>query len=132
MRSKWISIVTAALACTLWSAQGAQPGPNKTLPLPDLSKGILLRVAYVENPRFAPLSEAQIGAILAQSAGAMKQHFGVEVRFNPPTRLPIAPLFAAISARRRAAAESARLDPTADAPTQERLARTLQIGRAHV
>jgi hypothetical protein len=125
MRSKWIGSWTVALACTMGSVEGAQPGPNQSLPLPDLSKGTLLRVAYVENPRFAPLSEAQITAILAQSASTMKQHFGVEVRFNPPTRLPIAPLFAAISARRRAAAESARLDPTNDAPTQERLARTL-------
>ncbi len=118
---QWLAL--ALLFCGFCSAPaGAQPAPAKTIALPDVSHGVDLRVAYADNPRFAPLSDAQLGAILAQAAGVAKQHFGVEVRFGKPSHLTVSELFSAMSERGAAKAEKARLDPTGLAATQQTLA----------
>ncbi len=135
----WARVCIVSLALAAFSPAWAQVGtaaitpstPSdtlKNLPLPgpsSLVQPLALRVAYAENPRFAPLADSQIDAILAHAAQAVQAHFKIELRFETPVRVPLADLFAAIPAKTRDKAEKTRLDATGHAPTRERLARGL-------
>ncbi len=121
-------VLTFGLALTAMhtaSAQTPSADKAKNLPLPSLTQPVQLRVAYAENSRFAPLTDAQIDAVLAHATQAVQAHFKLELRFDAPVRVPLADLFAAISVKTRDKAEKARLDATEHAPTRERLARSL-------
>ena len=101
----------------------AETGADRNLPLPKLNGSAHLRVAYAENPRFPPLADDQLRAILEHSVVAVQQHFGIRLSFAPLERVLLADLFHGIPARARAQAEKERLDATTYEPTLERLAR---------
>ena len=113
-----IGVLAAALTAH------AQPA-GKSLPLPDLSKPVTLRVAYIHNPRFEPLPAERLGRVLVLTAGHMKAHLGVSVAFEPPVEVPIIKVFAALPPRLVARAESQRLDAAINDFALERLAREL-------
>ena len=122
------SVVAFGLVMTLASAACAQTpssDPAKNLPLPSLAQPVALRIAYAENPRFPPLTDMQMRAVLAQAAEAVRTHFKLELRFEPPVQVNLADLFAAIPTATRQKAEKNRMDATDHAPTRERLARSL-------
>ena len=93
------------------------------MPVPVLKGAAHLRVAYAENPRFVPLSAAQLEAILADSVVAVQQHFGIKLTYSRLERVPLSDLFAGIPPKARARADKSRLDATVYEPTRERLAR---------
>jgi len=115
----WIIGVLAAVLTA-----NAQP-VAKSLPLPDVSKPVTLRVAYIHNPRFEPFSAGRLGRVLALTAGHVKEHLGVSVAFAPPVEVPIIKVFAALPPRLAAVAESQRLDAAINDFALERLAREL-------
>ncbi|MBC7435548.1 MAG: hypothetical protein H7332_05710 [Bdellovibrionales bacterium] len=115
----WMLCVLAALM------PAAQAQTGKPIALPDVAKGVTLRVAYVHNPRFAPLPAAQLDDILAQTAVQLQKHMGLKVAFAAPVELPIIKVFAALSPRTAAQAESQRLDPTTNEFALERMAKHL-------
>lgn len=85
-------LVTACLV-------GSEP---RQVPLPQLPPGPLtLRVAHVVNPRLPRMDAEQLEALLAATAAAAHEHFGVELRFTKPRELPIDKLFAQIPEARR-------------------------------
>jgi hypothetical protein len=116
-------LLLAALAGNAWAQPHA--GAGKPLPLPDLSGGVTLRVAYVENPRLPPLPAQRLDAILALTRGELKNQLGITARFTQPERLPIGPLFAALSPRLTLEAERERVDATLEPARLEPLARRL-------
>ena len=116
-----LALLAGALGNPLW----ALPNKANNIALPDVSQTVDLRVAYVENPRFAALPKAHLDAVMAQAAIAVRQHFGLDVRFAALQTLPISTVFSRISERSAAKAEKARIDPTADARLREKLASSL-------
>lgn len=89
----------------LMAAGCAVPGWAATVPLPRLGADpVALRVAYLVNPRLPRMDAAQLNLLLEAMRGAVREHFGVELRFAPVKELPIAEVFATIPARRRAQA----------------------------
>ncbi len=114
-----------ALVCSAGGAPLMAQPVSKNIALPDVSQAVELRVAYADNPRFAPLADDQIEAVLAQSIAAVRQHFGIALSYSPVKRVPIAALFSGIPARAADTAEKTRIDPTDDTLTQIRLARDL-------
>ena len=117
----WVFCALAALA-TSAQAQPQAKAP-KSLPLPDVRKGVTLRVAYVHNPRFPALPAAQLGRVLTLASGHLKRHVGLEVAFAPPVELPIIKVFAALSPRLAVVAEAQRLDPGVNEVGMDRLSR---------
>ncbi|MCP5145058.1 MAG: hypothetical protein H6978_09585 [Gammaproteobacteria bacterium] len=82
------------------------------VPLPVLgSAPVMLRVAYIENPRFASLDDDSIAAILAATATLTRNHFHTDIRFSSITRLSINDVFATIPRSAREAAEEATYRP---------------------
>ncbi|MET0312145.1 MAG: hypothetical protein ABW051_08850 [Burkholderiaceae bacterium] len=78
------------------------PAQAKTLPLPKLPRGpVDMRVAYAVNPRLARMEPAGLQILLAAMQGAVREHFGVDLRFAPVRELPIASLFDTIPPERR-------------------------------
>lgn len=69
-----------------------EPVPLLTLP----DGPIRLRVLYIENPRFAPVSDRAIAIILAEAHASVKAHFGVEIQFGPTDKAQIETVFARI------------------------------------
>ncbi|MBC7379838.1 MAG: hypothetical protein H7346_20710 [Burkholderiaceae bacterium] len=115
----WMLCVLAALA----PAVRAQTG--KPLPMPDIAKGVTLRVAYVHNPRFPALPADQLNLILLQTADQLQKQLGLKVAFTAPVELPIIKVFAALNPRIAAQAEALRLEPTTNEYALERLAKQL-------
>ncbi|MES2975646.1 MAG: hypothetical protein V4757_18650 [Pseudomonadota bacterium] len=115
----WVFCALAALAAA------AQAQASRPLPLPDVRKGVALRVAYVHNPRFPALPAAQLDRVLALAAAHLKSHFGLAVAFGQPVELPVARVFSALSPRLAAVAEAQRLDPGVNEFGLERLSREL-------
>ena len=78
------------------------------VPLPVLPKRpIKLRVAYLENPRFAPVSDAAIKVILAEANKIVQTHFGVTLQFEPAEKIELEAVFSRIPLiYKRAAAKS--------------------------
>jgi hypothetical protein len=113
-----IGIVAAVLTAH------AQPS-SKWLPMPDVSKPVSLRVAYIHNPRFEPLPAERLGRVMALTASHVKEHLGVSVSFVPPVEVPIIKVFAALPPRLAAIAESQRLDAAINDFALDRLARGL-------
>ena len=91
--------------------------------MPVLQGSAHLRVAYADNPRFPPLSAAQLESILGYAVVAVQQHFGIKLSYSRVERVVLADLFNGIPSKARARAEKARLDATSYEPTRERLAR---------
>jgi len=76
-----------------------------TVPLPQLGAGpVEMRVAYAINPRLPRMDAAQLATLLDAMRDAVREHFGVELRFAPVKEVPLAALFATIPARRSAQA----------------------------
>ncbi len=71
----------------------------KILPLPALpEQTIHLRAVYVFNPRFPGVDKAQQQAILDKTQQLVKQHFGLDVAFDPPIdAIPIERFFRNLS-----------------------------------
>ncbi|MCJ0762884.1 hypothetical protein [Variovorax terrae] len=113
------------LAALLTAAWAQPPGADRPVPLPDLSNGVTLRVAYVENPRLPALPAPRLDAILALTARQLQAHLGIAARFTEPQHLPIGPLFSALSPRLALEAERQRLDATPDPARLEPLVRPL-------
>ncbi len=103
-------------------AMADQPAA-KTLPLPVLQGVTHLRVAYADNPRFAPLPSKQLESILGHAVVAVHLHFGIKLSLGNMEKIQMSELFSGIPAKARARAEKARLDATTYEPTRERLAR---------
>lgn len=101
----------------------AEQAGAKNLPVPVLQGVSHLRVAYAENPRFAPLSPAQLESVLGHAVVAVQHHFGIKLSFTRLERVHLSDLFSGITAKARAGAEKERLDATTYEPTRERLAR---------
>ena len=123
-----IALCMVVLVCWLVlhvPASGAQGTRARHLPLPDVSGPVSLRVAYVENPRFAPLPPARLSAILAMARKDMLQQLGVAVDFAPPAMLPIDRVLGTMSPALAKEAERARMDATLDPRKLERLVPTL-------
>lgn len=79
--------------------------PAPVVPLPVLPAApIELRVAYAVNPRLPRMDEAQLALLLDAMAGAVREHFGLQVRFAPVQVIALDTLFGTIPADRRAAA----------------------------
>ncbi len=96
----------------------------KNLPVPVLQGAAQLRVAYAENPRFAPLSPLQLESVLSHAALAVQHHFGIKLSYSRLERVQLSDLFSGIPAKARARAEKERVEATTYEPTRERLART--------
>ncbi len=119
---RWLWAVV--ILTMLWGSFAFADQPAaKFLPLPVLDGKAQLRVAYADNPRFPPLSSAQVESILGHAAVAVQQHFGIKLGYSRVERVVLADLFAAIPPKARARADKARLDATSYEPTRERLAR---------
>ena len=89
------------LGAVLAAGSTAQVGAA-TVPLPRLGTDpVELRVAYAINPRLPRMDAAQLATLLEAMRGAVREHFGVELRFAPVKEVPIATLFATIPAQRR-------------------------------
>ncbi|MGE0330033.1 MAG: hypothetical protein AB7P37_05020 [Ramlibacter sp.] len=87
------------------AAAHTAPARAATVPLPRLGAGpVELRVAYAINPRLPRMDAAQLATLLDAMRGAVREHFGVELRFAPVKEVPLAALFATIPAARRAQA----------------------------
>lgn len=95
-------LVGAALAALLMLPGCHAPAEREQVPLPDLSRQpIEMRVAYLHNPRFPRMDQAQLQALLASARQATLEHFGVEIRFSEPREIPIQVAFAAIPTEER-------------------------------
>ncbi|WP_298932656.1 hypothetical protein [uncultured Ramlibacter sp.] len=93
-------LVALAMACLAGCA--SPPPAMQVVPLPVLPQGpVDMRVAYAVNPRLPRMDAAQLQLLLASMGEAVRQNFGIELRFSPVTEVPIASLFATIPARRR-------------------------------
>jgi len=93
----------ATLVVSLLAAGCATRVATSVVPLPALPNGpIELRVAYAVNPRLPSMDTRQLELLLASMQTAVKDHFGVQVRFSPVAVVPIASLFETIPAARRA------------------------------
>ena len=86
-----------------------------------MSGTVTLRVAYVENPRFAPIAPQRLAEVLRLARTEMQQHFGVAIEFAPPVTLPIRKVFAALSPALAKEAERERMDATQDPAALRRL-----------
>ena len=94
-------------------AREAQP-PERLAP-PKLPDGpIVLRVAYVDNPRFGTLEHGEVAYVLQVARDATLAHFGREVRFEPLQTAGIERFFEGLSADARGRAKS-EIYPYADA-----------------
>ena len=119
---RWV--LAAVILTMVWARVAFADQPSaKFLPLPVLDGTARLRVAYADNPRFPPLSNTQVEAILGHAAVAVNQNFGIKLSYSPVERVVLADMFKAIPPKARARAEKARLDATGYEPTRERLAR---------
>lgn len=95
-RLAWPLLCITALAFAQ-PASVPKPPPPAKLPLPELAQLGPLRVGYIDNPRFAPLSTSDQVAVLARAKILLKAHFGIEVAFDlQPGSLPIEALFDAV------------------------------------
>lgn len=87
------------LALIVFAVVGCEregPAPER-LPVPKLPSGpVMLRVAYVDNPRFGSLDPSEIQYVLQVAAQATLESFGREVRFEPLQTLGVDALFAAL------------------------------------
>jgi len=80
------------------------PAKQQTLPLPVLPEGpVVLRVAYVVNPRLPKMSNEQLKILLTATQKTARDHFGIDIHFTPVVEIPIETLFHEIP-------ESARLN----------------------
>lgn len=99
------------LAFALAALLGAHHAAAATVPLPKLPAGpVDMRVAYAVNPRLPRMDAQQLQTALAAMGGAVKDHFGIELRFAPVREVAIADLFATIPPQRRATAASESYD----------------------
>lgn len=119
-----IGILAGGLMALAQPAHAQAKAPN-SLPLPDISKPVVLRVAYVHNPRFPAFPADRLGEVLNLAAGHIQRHLGVTVQFTLPVEVPIIKVFAALSPRLAKVAESERLDAVINEFALERLAREL-------
>ena len=78
---------------TSLGAMGALGAMAASVPLPDLSQGAELRVAYVHNPRLTGLMDDELTLILDTAREVAREHFGITVRFHRPDKLGIDDLF---------------------------------------
>ena len=89
----------------LLAAGSCAPAWAATVPLPRLGTDpVELRVAYLVNPSLPRMDAAQLTLLLDAMRGAVREHFGVALRFAPVKEVPIAELFATIPAQRSAQA----------------------------
>jgi hypothetical protein len=99
----WRLAGAACAALLLLPAGLAQPAAE-LVPLPNLStQPVEMRVAYLVNRRLPRMDQVQLQALLASTQRAVREHFGVEVRFSGPRDVFIEDAFAAIpdAVRRR-------------------------------
>lgn len=124
-----IGILSAALLAAAAPLASAQATARKSLALPELGNTatmpVVLRVAYVHNPRFAAFPAGRLAEVLELAAGHVREHLGVKVRFAPPVEVPIIKVFAALNPKLAALAESQRLDAAINDFALDRLARAL-------
>ena len=96
-----VTAIAIAIAITWYPAQT----PSNVVPLPKLPSGqIGMRVAYVVNSRLPRMNQAQLEILLAATREAVREHFGVDLRFAPAQEIPIKTLFERIPAKRRSIA----------------------------
>lgn len=87
------------------AAGSTAPAWAAAVPVPRLGADpVELRVAYLVNPRLPRMDAAQLTLLLEAMRDAVREHFGVELRFAPVKEVPIAEVFATIPAQRRAQA----------------------------
>ena len=66
----------------------------KEIPLPQIDTSpIPLKVAYVINPRFNQMTDKQVHILLAETKMVVKEHFDVDIVFNPIQKITIDELF---------------------------------------
>ncbi len=115
-----LCLAASMLALSLWACNN---GPRwDILPLPELPSEPLLRVAYVENPRFPGAQPAMLRAILDKTRQLVKQHFGIELVFAETIeRVDIAGFFDNLKPVVRREGRQKILDPERVSTAQRRL-----------
>ena len=94
--------VTTAIAIAIAIIANLACAAPNVVPLPELPPGpIEMRVAYVVNSRLPRMNSAQLQILLAATGNAVREHFGVDLRFAPAKEIAIETLFARIPAQRR-------------------------------
>ena len=78
-----LRIVVAVLAGAFALTSCGEQYPFPVVPPPELGDGpITLRVVRALNPRFPKMSEAEFADVLGQASVLVKDHFGLDVRFE--------------------------------------------------
>ena len=96
LRSKYKYLLhTVSTACLLAvvACSGQSTWKNVALPEFDKARPVALKVAYVNNPRFASLEAAQQTAILQRTRQLVKKHFDIDVVFGAVDSIGIEPFF---------------------------------------
>jgi hypothetical protein len=91
-----------ALAVSVLVSACANRGSTQVVALPVLPPGpVDIRVAYAVNPRLPRMDDAELEVLLESMRKAVREHFGVQLRFSPVQVVPIASLFDNIPPTRR-------------------------------
>ena len=94
MRKMLAGLAVLAVAVAIGFFAIPEPDPFPVVPLPELGDGpITLTVVRALNPRFDALSEDEFEAVLDQTARLVRDHFGLEVRFERGEDYGISDLF---------------------------------------
>ena len=118
-----VAVIAIALAWNLARAA------SDVVPLPELPPGpIEMRVAYVVNSRLPRMNQAQLEILLTATWNAVREHFGVDLRFAPVQEIPIETLFERIPAKRRSTAFEQLYDFKTGKGDSDRLAKAFGAG----
>jgi len=118
-----VAVIAIALAWNLARAA------SDVVPLPELPPGpIEMRVAYVVNSRLPRMNQAQLEILLTATRNAVREHFGVDLRFAPMQVIPIETLFERIPAKRRSTAFEQLYDFKTGKGDSDRLAKAFGAG----